>query len=288
MGIWEYLGGFISITLISFKIYLFLALTSAGQGLEEGAGGESESYRLWEGIDHPWDRGEGRNQLQKPPIPWAGGHLDQLQAPIYRYLSIGVYLWGSICGDLQAVPGLCKWGGEGASQAGAPPIFWGRTGLVWEWGMRLPPSQETSRVRIASSRPLPTGLGVRGWTARCCPVPPSLPWSSKSGEMPSANPSWSYETPLVLLGDPPLWGALESPLWDPPCPQTGLRTPQHKETPLWGHSWRGQWDNPPAAHRGLCWGCHPRPGLTKGFCHTFSETFSPKQTSHLFTGRQWP
>lgn len=196
-------------------------------------------------MGHPWDRGEGRNQLQKTPIPWAGGHLDQLQAPIYRYLSMGIYLWGSIYGDLQPVPGLRKWGGDGGSQAGAPPIFWG-SAVLWEWGTRLPLSQEISRVGIASSRPLPTGLGVRGWTARCCSVPPSLPWSSKSGEMPSANPSCSYEPPLVLLGDPPLWGALESPLWDPPLP-----TDRSEDTPAQGkptvgtHGWRGQWDNPP-------------------------------------------
>lgn len=179
--------------------------------------------------------------------------------------------------------------GKGHPKPGHPLFFGAGPGWFGSGGR----GSLRARRRLGSASPPPapsppvwgSGDGQRGAALSLHP----FPGPAKAGKSRAQTPPGAMKPPLVLLGDPPLWGALESPLWDPPLP-----TDRSEDTPAQGnptmgtHSWRGQWDNPPAAHRGLCWGCHPRPGLTKGFCHTFSETLSPKQTSHLFTGRQWP
>lgn len=155
----------------------------------------------------------------------------------------------------------------------------GRSGVVWEWGMAGNGGRGSLR---ASSRPLPTFLGVWGWTGGCCLLQPS-PDPAKGGKSRTGNPAhWGEE-----MNPPPSWGTdpgPSSPLWDP---QTRLRTPQSKENPPGhcGEHWGQRDSHPPQRHRGPCCGCHPRPGLTKSPGHAFQRHF-PKQTSHLFTGRQ--
>lgn len=80
------LGSFISITLISFKIYLFLALTSAGQGLEEGAGGNLRVTDSGRGSTTPGTEERGEISSKNLQSLGLGGIWIS-----YRHLSIGTY-----------------------------------------------------------------------------------------------------------------------------------------------------------------------------------------------------
>lgn len=132
-------------------------------------------------------------------------------------------------------------------------------------------------------------LGVWGWTGGCCPsspAPPALPRSSKRGEIPSANPAMGgRDEPPALLGDPPIWGALESPLCDPPAHRHVSGHPSARKThgTLWGTQLEGTVGQPPPPQP-LTGdpAVAATPGLTKGSCHVFRRHFPQTNVTSVY------
>lgn len=223
--------------------------------------------------------------------------------PIHRYLSIGICLWES--------PG-CPWlvleqpvqlgrrrripsRGHGT----AAPLNFGSCAAGPRWFGSEGRGSLRARRRLGMASPPPTPFPAvwgSGDGQGMLPCPSSPPLVQQKRGNPERHPccAWGGMNSLPSWGmdpGPSSLGSFGVPSLGLPCPQARLRTPQHKENPrdaVGNTAGRDSGTVPTttAAHRGPCCGCHPRPGLTKGSCHAFRRHF-PKQTSHLFTGRQW-
>lgn len=133
--------------------------------------------------------------------------------------------------------------------------------MVWEWRTRLPLSQERSGGGIASSRPLPTPLGLWAWTGGAAPA---LPLQNRGKSRAGA--------PRAQILNPPRSGTPSHRT--EPCQDT----PRARTTRgnCGEQGWEGQRDKSPlhGRSRGLCCGCHPIP---KGSCHALQRRFLPNK-----------
>lgn len=215
---------------------------------------------------------------------------------------MGISRLSLACVRAAGATGEGKGGPKPGAGHGCAPDFLGlrcRTGVLWEWGMAGSGGRTSLRARrrlgMASPSPGPFppvwGHGQGG------AAPPALPWSSKRGKSRAPTPPGAMReegcTPSPPGGqflDLPLCGALESPLWDPSALKHLSGHPSTREPH--GTLWRAQLAGT-APRRGTVsrsqgtplW-LPPPPRLIQSSCHAFQRHF-PKQTSRLFTGRQW-